>query len=125
MTTILVDDSGCPVLDLNGNLLFCSNTAEMRQRIVNIFSTPKGSETLFQEYGFDQIALLRAPSFVDKRLLVHNLILDAVNPRLVSTIKQLLEVDIRIEDSTIKVALNILGSDNIDYNSTFDVMGDV
>jgi len=119
MTSIFVDDAGSPIVDAQGNILIANGEAEMRQRIVNIFSTPKYSETLFPEYGFNFISFMQSPPYVDKRLLLQSLVAEALNNRLVPSIKTINSIGVTIEDNVAEISLSITDKDGQVYENNY------
>ena len=80
MVSFLTDDSGDIYIDPQGQLVEIEGSDEIRQRIVNLFSTQKGSEIFNPEYGFDKVSMVRTP-FVDDETSLHYYTMDALNPQ--------------------------------------------
>jgi hypothetical protein len=80
MTTFLTDDAGDIYIDPQGQLKELDGVDEVRQRIVNLFSTQKGSEIFAPEYGYDRVAMVRAP-LMDDETSLHYYVMEALNPQ--------------------------------------------
>jgi phage baseplate assembly protein W len=88
MTTPLIDNAGVPVLDAQGNFMYISGINEIKQQMINAFSTQLGSEPLFEEYGFDMISLYQNIN-IDGKIMLKMLTYDCLNPRIMRSIKSI------------------------------------
>lgn len=111
MTSILTNKQGGPVFDGKGALRTITGNGEFRQRLVNVFSTQKYSETIFPEYGFDFISLSNNIDKIDKSIALRSVTVDALNPRNVYGLKELVSIDAQVTGTTGIVSLNILTDD--------------
>ena len=121
MTTMLIGESGTPVIDAQGNLISISGDTEMKQRIANVFSTQKNSETLFLEYGFDTATLLRGSHTISPSLLLRSLAVDALNPKNVEGLNTLYGVETMVSGGIGFVSLTVKDDDGIKFTESLSL----
>lgn len=117
MVSFLVDDAGDIYIDPQGQLVEIEGKDEIRQRIVNLFSTQKGSEIFNPEYGFDRVSVVRTP-FIDEETSLHYHTVEALNPQNLYGISDVYNINTETETSGTeligKISLEVtVGGDNI------------
>ena len=108
MTSILIDSAGTPIINAQGNMFTVSGNVEFRQRLTNIFSTQRGTETIFPEYGFDYMNYSRSIGRIDRSIGLRSYASDALNPRNVLNMKELVDMSVTVTGTTGFIALNLL-----------------
>lgn len=115
MTTIFVDDSGSPIVDQSGKLIFVRTSGEFKQRIMNVLNTQRGSESVKSDYGFNKMALVHGIPNADREMLIKSLLIEALNPQEVYFLKTVQNISVEEVASGIIRAMMML----TDYNDTF------
>ncbi len=125
MTSIFVDESGSPIVDAQGNILFVDGELEIGQRITNLLRTIVYSELLFPEYGFDVEAVIQAPGYVDRSVYIKSLLMTALNPQFVLGLSSVDSILVEVEDNIVKIDLIVTMTDGKTYAHNLNVsLGD-
>jgi len=121
MTSIFVDKLGIPIIDGQGNILFLTDQLEFKQRIFNIFSTQRGSEPFYPDYGFDiHSATILPPNARDQ--LLKMLATEALNVNAVQDLLAIKKIDAYIVSGTTGIiSLDIMDIKGNEYKDTLGV----
>lgn len=124
MTTVFVDDTGSPIVDQSGKLVFIRQSGEFKQRIMNVMNTQRGSESVKYDYGFNAITLVKGAPNADREMLIKSLILEALNPDEVYYLKTVQSVTVNEAANGIAhVEMNITDYDDIYYSIPTEILG--
>jgi len=121
MVGILLDETGDISLDEYNNTIEVDNNHAFRQIITNLFHTIPGSEILHSTYGFPLEQAIRESGVEESEMFIEMLVVQALDPRIEKTIKNLdyvkaekrgrdMHVNIRVSsvlDDTITTDINL------------------
>lgn len=123
--SILLEDTGTPIINPNGTLTIISGITEFKQRIINVFSTFLNSEILHPDYGFDFENLSRASTLLDKSTLLKSLAYEALNPENVYNLNEILSLEAIVTGTTGMINVSVSTLDGNIYNSEFSLGGEL
>jgi hypothetical protein len=121
--SVLLEDTGTPIITPNGNFIVVSGLQEFKQRIINIFSTFLNSEILHPEYGFDFPSLLRENLLDERNNIFRSLAFDALQPKNIFNLAKIISLETSITGTTGFIAVSFTTLDGQSYNSNLTIGG--
>jgi hypothetical protein len=120
MATILLNNSGAPVISKTGKIPTITRTDELRQRIKIVLSTREGTRIIFPKYGMNVDMLYINKKSETKRDIVKSMVLEAISPNNIYGIDWINDVEVEIEGQTAYIYMDIQSTDG-NVRSTLEV----
>lgn len=121
MVTPLVRKCGTPIFDKQGNFQYISGKPEVKQQIANVITTPRGSETLFVEYGFDYYAL-QQNIMLDPATMLRMLASQTFDPNYFPGFSQLNSITATVSGNTGFLTIEAISSNGEIVNETVNLV---
>lgn len=109
MTTIVLDNSGCPVFNKNGVLQTIDGMEEIKQRIIQLFKTEQGTRPFMPKFGFNNDLLYESIGEVDFEDQIKASILETMTADVIYDVDGILSLDVEFDKDTqyLNISMNL------------------
>ena len=117
--SLMLTEVGTPIITKDGLFVYLTDFDAFRQRIWNVFNTQYGTNSMFVDYGFDSLGM-KDVNPNDVRRALYSYTLDALNPKHIEGLNEIIQLEVNYEDSTGTISVKLQSEYGL-YENQFEV----
>lgn len=113
---------GDPVITSKGNMATVSGVQEMNNRLVNFFSTQKGSDFILPDYGINMYSLTSSVVGPEKDRIFHTIVSQSLDTDYINQLSSINTISTDITGNTGVITIDLTDADGNRYDTDFEVV---